>query len=314
MLKVYRSFKEVPYYKNSIITLGTFDGVHLGHQKILNKLLTVAKNEHLRPLIISFYPHPQIVLNRKANPVKLLTSIEERVNVFDKFGLENLLIAPFTKEFAQTPPEVFIKDFLVDQIGFKKILIGYDHMFGKDRSGSIEQINKLSKENNYEVEQMDALSASEDVISSTRIRNLIATNKIEEANKLLGWKYYLQGQVKVGDRRGRTIGYPTANVYSKEEHKLLPGRGVYLVRLEVSDKWHWGVANVGRRPTFKESDPDILEINIFDFNEDIYRKDVKVEFYSFIRTEKKFESKEELIEQIKKDSEKAKNLIESFAV
>lgn len=313
MLKVYRSFEEVPFNKNTVLTVGTFDGVHKGHQKILKRLLDISKKDNLRALMMTFFPHPQMVLKKTGkSPIQLLTTIHERAKVFEKFGLEHLLVAPFTLEFSKTSPEKFIRDYLCNEIGVKKVLIGYDHLFGKDRSGGVDLLKDLATELDYEVEKIDVLEEDQSAVSSTRIRQAIQEGCITEANSMLGWNYIVHGIVKKGDQRGRTIGYPTANIYSTEEGKLLPGRGVYAVRVITNDDVKFGMANVGKRPTFKENDPDILEVNIFDFNKNIYNEEVSVEFLNFIRHEKKFNGVEELLVQLRSDKKSVEKIINNL--
>jgi len=313
-MNIYKSFDEIPYVKNTILTVGTFDGVHLGHRIIIEKLLSYSKNQNLRNLILTFDPHPQIVLKKKNKPeLKLLSTIEERLELFERFGIENVLIIPFSKEFSKTSPEEFIVKYLNEKVGFSKILIGYDHLFGKNREGSIELLNKYCDELNFDIEKLSALrseNSNEDIIiSSTKIRNALSEKNLSLANEYLGYNYFLKGKVTHGDKRGRTIGYPTANVSTQDPNKFIPAKGVYLVSTIIGDKKYFGMANLGNRPTFVDSKQTILEVNIFDFKEDIYDKIINVEFIEYIREERKFENREEIIRQLVLDEEKCRHML-----
>ena len=312
-MKVFHSINDIDFNPNTILTVGTFDGVHRGHQLILNKLQSEAKKSDLRDLVITIHPHPQVVLQREdREPIRLLTSIEERIELFQKFGLSNLLILPFTLEFAQTPPDVFIKDLLFSKVGFSKMLIGYDHMFGKNRSGNFDLLNQLSSSLGFSIEKMDAFTEKDLVISSTKIRHALTDNNIIKANTMLGYNYFVKGVVVRGDMRGRTIGYPTANVAFKDQTKLLPGNGVYIVKVEIPAGNFYGMCNIGTRPTFKDNSITSFEVFIFDFDADIYDQDIKVEFLDFVRKEIKFDSVPKLIEAIKQDEIFCKEKINSF--
>lgn len=309
-MKIYKSFDEIPYNKESIITVGTFDGVHKGHKVIIDELLLKAEKLNLRDLLITIHPHPQQVLNKSLRePISLLTTIDERLSLFEKYGVRNVFVLPFTYEFSLTSPEDFIVKYLMNKIGFSNLLIGYDHLFGKDRVGNIDLLNRLRTEHLFEIDRMDAFRESELVISSTKIRGFIKNGDIQTASGLLGYNYFYRGTVEVGDKRGRTLGYPTANVQSIEAGKLLPGNGVYLVKVHLDNEHFFGMANIGTRPTFKSEAKIMLEVNILDFNREIYGKNINVEFLSFIRDEKKFSSLDELVHQIQKDEIKCRNLI-----
>lgn len=312
MMNIYRSVDEIPHDPTTILTVGTFDGVHLGHRKILRRLVSIGKKEKMRSLLITMHPHPQIVLARKDRPpLKLLTTIDERMQLMEDFGIPNALILPFSKEFATTQPRDFIKDLLLNKIGMKKILIGYDHVFGKNREGDIDLLLRMAPMSGFGVERIQALSEDHKIVSSTIIRNLIKEGKVEEASHYLGYEYFATGKVVEGDKRGKTIGFPTANVELPNENKLLPGRGVYFVEVIIDNKKHFGMANIGYRPTFKNEDDLTLEANIFDFDENIYGSDIKVVFKKFIREESKFSDKDQLIAQLTDDRRKCMELRDS---
>lgn len=313
MINIYKSFDDIPHDPTTILTVGTFDGVHLGHRKILRRLISIGKKDKMRSLLITIHPHPQIVLNKPdREPIKLLTSIEERMDLLEDFGVNNVLILEFNEEFSKTPPERFVKDLLIGRIGMKKMLIGYDHMFGKNREGDIDLLLRMAPMNGFGVERIQAYSEREEVISSTKIRNLIKDCNIQLANEYLGYEYFLKGKVVVGDKRGAKIGYPTANVESLDPNKLLPGRGVYFVEVEIEESKFYGMANVGYRPTFKSENEKLLEVHIFDFDEDIYNKDIRITFKNYLRPEKKFPSADELLLQLKEDKIKSYDLISYY--
>lgn len=309
-MKIYRSFDEIDFEKNTVLTVGTFDGVHRGHQKLLNYLKSVAAESNLRPLLMTIDPHPQIVLKKEnMPPVKLLSTIEERIALFRKFGLQNLLIIPFSYEFSRTSPEEFIKDYLYKKVGLQKILVGHDHLFGKDRKGDNNLLNELGKQLDFEVEKVAPYYENELIISSTKIRNYIDSNDIEEANKMLGYDYSVSGKVVRGQGRARSLGYPTANIKQFSEHKLMPANGVYLVSSFINDNLYYGMANIGTRPTLTNDVIPTLEVNYFNLDMDLYESSIEVSFLNFIRLEKKFEGVSKLLKQIKKDKEVCLELI-----
>ncbi|ROL62101.1 bifunctional riboflavin kinase/FAD synthetase [Bacteroidetes/Chlorobi group bacterium ChocPot_Mid] len=311
-MKVYRNFEEIDYKKETVLTVGTFDGVHKGHQLIIDRLNRIANENGWRSVLLTFDPHPQIVLQREnMKPIKLLTTIDERLSLFEKFGLTDVLIIPFSKEFSRTPPKEFVKEYLVEKIGLRKILIGFDHLFGKDRAGNESLLKDMGAEFNFDIEKIDALLKEGEKVSSTKIRNYLELKAISEVNEMLGYNYTVSGIVTKGDGRGRTIGLPTANI-SYNEYKHLPGNGVYFVKSIINGEKYFGLANIGNRPTFTNSLKTYVEVHYLDFNSDIYNQYLEVEFLYFIRDEIKFESKETFLEQIEKDKQKAKELIKLF--
>jgi len=312
-MNVYRDFNEIQRDENTVLTVGSFDGVHRGHQKIIKRLKKIGSNENLRALIITFDPHPQITLQSKAKPpISILTNINEKVKTFRNYGIEHCLVVTFSYEFSQTPAEKFIRELLYEKVGIKKILIGYDHMFGKNRSGDKSLLDELSEELKFDVERIDALETGEVVISSTKIRNALQNGEIQKANEMLGHEYMLQGTVVKGDQRGKTLGFPTANIVPPDRHKLIPGNGVYLVSSNIDGKNVFGMANIGLRPTFKNDITPTIEVNFLEFDGNLYDRDLYISFKSYIRPEKKFNSPEELIKQINSDKIKAYELIETF--
>ena len=309
-MNVYRSFEEVAYDSDTILTVGTFDGMHLGHQSIVEELLSQSKNYHLRNFLLTFHPHPQQIIKKKnRDEISLLTTIDERLVLIEKFGVENVLIIPFTMEFSQISHEVFVRDYLYKKIGMKKILVGYDHMFGKNREGNKETLMSLGTELGFEVINMNAMENKNFVISSTKIRLAIKDKNIALANEMLGYEYRAGGMVVSGDMRGRTIGFPTANVELSDKYKLLPGDGVYCTRVRLGTESFFGMTNIGTRPTFGENNQRTFETYIFDFDRDIYGETIFIEFIDFIRDELKFDSVEKLISAIRQDEVKCKEII-----
>lgn len=312
-MKVYHSFDEIEYIPNTAITVGTYDGVHLGHRLILKRLLDTAAKEGLRAVAATLDPHPQIVLKKNnLQPVKLLTSIEERLDLFEKLGIQHTLVIPFSYEFSQTTPEEFIRNLIFEKIGLRKIFIGYDHLFGKNREGNSSLLNSLSAELGFDVIKVEPYIEREMVISSTKIRNSILENDMSSANRMLGYSYFVKGTVETGDKRGATIGYPTANVKPLSPYKLMPGNGVYLVSAEVDGEGFFGMANIGTRPTFTESDQVYTEVNLFNFDKDIYGKEITVSFLKFLRREQRFDGLKALLKQLAADKKMCLELIEKF--
>ncbi len=312
-MNIYRNFDDIPFDKNTVLTVGTFDGVHLGHQVIINKLKAISSEYNLRNVLITIDPHPQIVLHKPGSPkVELLTDIEERLLLFEKFGIQNTLIIPFTYEFSRTEPETFVRDYLLKRVGASNILIGYDHMFGKNREGDLALLKRLGNELEFSVEKIDALQSGEVIVSSTKIRKALSNNEIEYAAEMLGHNYMVIGHVIEGDKRGRTIGYPTANIKPVSPNKLIPGNGVYIVSADIGAKNYFGMANIGVRPTFKVDDKPLLEVYFFDYEGEIYGKKLNICFHRYLRKEHKFSSVEELIKQLNRDKVNSLELIEDF--
>ncbi|NUN09404.1 MAG: bifunctional riboflavin kinase/FAD synthetase [Ignavibacteriaceae bacterium] len=299
-MPVYRDFAEVGFNKNTVISLGTFDGVHLGHRQIVGELKKKAAERGCRSLIITFDPHPRTVLGN-GNNNQLLTTTEEKVNLFISGGCENVLVINFTKEFSQIPYDEFLNKYIGEQIGLDSIIVGHDHRFGRGREGDFEKIEELGRRTGFTAFYVPQYKIHDIAVSSSNIRDLIKAGGIVSANKLLGWEYSLQGEIVEGFRRGRTLGFPTANIGKIAPEKILPGNGVYAVNVHLSGEVLTGALNLGVRPTF-EGEPVVLpEVHIFDFNREVYGEKVKVSFVEKIRDEKKFASVEELKTQIGAD-------------
>jgi len=314
MIKVFNNIEEVEYNSDTIVTVGTFDGVHLGHKEILNTLIERSKKENKRSCIVTFHPHPQHVINNHTKKeLKLITSIEERIYLFDKLGIDSTLVIPFNREFSEYSAEYFIMDLLYKKLGFSDFLIGYDHSFGRNRKGNYNLLKELSLANNFSIERIEAKSTSEDeIISSTKIREALGLRDIQLANKMLGWNYFVTGIVKEGHKRGRKLGYPTANVIPNEVHKLIPSNGVYVVKSQIDGEEYFGMANIGTRPTFLENAQAQLEVNFFDLEKDLYGKELRIEFLAYVREEKKFEVIDLLLTQLNNDKEFSLKFLKNY--
>jgi riboflavin kinase/FMN adenylyltransferase len=291
----------------TILTLGTFDGVHKGHQKILKKLISEAKKSNLKSVVLTFFPHPRIVLN-PGSTLKLINTIGERSELIQNSGVDILIIHPFDKTFSELSPENFVKKILVDKLKIKKILIGYDHKFGKNRTAGIEDLKKFGLKYNFDVIEISAEEQNNVTISSTKIRKSIENGNFNKVKSFLGYHFNIEGLVIKGNAIGRTIGFPTANLDVSEDYKLIPRRGVYLIFSEIENKKVYGMMNIGIKPTLK-NEKESIEVNLFNWNKDLYKKLIKVHILDFIREEKKFTSLIKLEEQIKLDKKTCLKLI-----
>ncbi len=294
--------------KNSVVTIGTFDGVHIGHKAIIEKLKTKAKELNCESVIITFSPHPRTVVN-KGDGVFLLTTLEEKKELIKNLNVDKLYIINFTKEFSKKTYQEFLTETIIKKNKAKHIIIGYDHKFGKDRAGDKTNLMELAKENHIDITIVNPQKVNGLVVSSTKIRNALLNGDLELAKILLGRNYKIEGTVVEGSKRGRTLGFPTANIELSEPKKLLPQNGVYLVKVFVNNQNYFGVLNIGLRPTFNNRVEPIAEVYILEFNKNIYGKEISVEFVKRLREEIKFNSKDELIVQIKKDIKNVKEIL-----
>lgn len=299
-MNVFRDLKSLSKFKNAVITVGTFDGVHIGHQKILAKLNAKAKELDGESVLITFHPHPRFVINPDDKSLKLINTLDEKIKILTKYNIDNLVIVPFTKDFSNISADEYIIDFLVKYFSPKCIAIGYDHHFGKDRKGDINLLKKLQNQFQYKILKIEKEELEEITISSTKIRAALKDGNIESANNLMNHEYIIEGFVTKGKQLGRTIGFPTANILIEHDYKLVPKNGVYAVKIIIKDNEYLGMLNIGIKPTFEENNKTI-EVNIFDFEENIYGEKICIKFVSFLREETKFESIEELKNQLKKD-------------
>lgn len=300
-MRIFHSIKEFHSDKKTIVTLGTFDGVHLGHTAILKKLIQNTDNGKWESTVLTFFPHPRMVLQGKSE-LKLLNTIAEKIELLEKIGIDNLIIHPFDENFAQLSAEEFVKTILVDQLHVKKIIIGYDHRFGKNRTANIDDLILFGKQYEFEVEQISAQEINAISISSTKIRTALENGKIDIANEYLGYAYFLTGTVVKGKQLGRTIGFPTANITLSDNYKLIPENGVYIVCSKINEKQVFGMMNIGFNPTVQGTNKTI-EVHFFNFNDDIYNLNIRVAILHRIRSEKKFDSIGLLQQQLENDKE-----------
>jgi riboflavin kinase/FMN adenylyltransferase len=298
-MKRFNNINEFNCKKSTIITIGTFDGVHLGHQKILKKLNVEAENNGLESSVLTFFPHPRTVLNPDSS-LKLINTIEERISLFKKSKIDNLIVHPFTKEFSELDSEDYVKNILVDQLKAKIVLIGYDHKFGKNRTADINNLKEYGIKYNFEVIEIKAEEINDIAISSTKIRNSIEEGNIQLTNSYLGYEFSFFGKVVKGNSIGKTLGFPTANIKIGTDLKLIPKNGVYLISTIINQKIIFGMMNIGIKPTTNENTKSI-EVNLFDFNQDLYDTNITIYIKQFLREEIKFDSLNELKLQIEKD-------------
>ncbi|SHG90238.1 bifunctional riboflavin kinase/FAD synthetase [Winogradskyella jejuensis] len=282
-----------------ILTIGTFDGVHIGHQAILKKVKNLGKKKNLIPSVLTFFPHPRMVLKQNED-IKLLNTISERKFLLEKFGVKLICVKTFTKEFADLSARDYVKNILVEELNTKQIVIGYDHHFGKNRSANINDLIKFSEEFDFEIEEISAEDIEQVTVSSTKIRNALNDGDVSLANTYLGYNYFLTGKVVSGHSIGRTIDFPTANIYIEEDYKLIPKDGVYVVKSFVNSKEVYGMMNIGSNPTIKNK-PRSIEVHFFDFEDNLYGKEVVIEMLHRLRDEHKFKTVDALKTQLKKD-------------
>jgi len=308
-LEIIHSLSNYHHTEKTVVTIGTFDGVHIGHQKIIEQVVKTAKKLGKKSVLLTFFPHPRMVLQKDAS-IELINTIDERAHLLSKTGLDFLIIHPFSIAFSRLTALDFVRKILVNQLNTSKLIIGYDHHFGKNREGNLEQLTEYSHLYNFTVEEIPAQDINDVAVSSTKIRKALSEKNIKTANKYLGYNFMLSGTVINGKQLGGKIGFPTANLSIKEAYKLIPKTGVYLVKSMIGTKTIFGMMNIGFRPTI-EGKHQTIEIHFFDFKENLYTKDLTVEVLFFLRDEEKFDSVEKLILQLKEDEKIALNYIEN---
>ena len=304
-MRVFRDLNHLPAFQNSVITIGTFDGVHKGHQKLIERIIFLAKQNEGESIIITFHPHPRIVINAQDKTLRLLNTIEEKITLLEKYGVDNLVIVPFSRDFSEQMAEDYVQHFLVKNFQPKHIIIGYDHKFGKDRTGDYHLLEKMKEQFGYGMEEISKETLDDIGISSTKIRNSLQRGEVVLANELLGHNYTLTGTVVRGLQNGRKLGFPTANIQVTDEHKLVPKTGIYVVKVtdaSLPNEINKGMLSIGYNPTF-EGKEQTIEVNILDFDKDIYGNTLTIEFIQHLRDEKKFDSIDELVEAIKNDEQ-----------
>ena len=308
-MKIVQNTSNFSVKDETYVTIGTFDGVHFGHQKIIEKLVKEAKKANKKSVLLTFFPHPRMVLQKDAS-LKLINTIEERAVLLEKTGLDYLIIHPFSKEFSKMSALEFVKDILVSQLNISKLIIGYDHHFGKNREGNITQLTEYSHVYNFKVEEIPAQDIDTVSVSSTKVRHALAAGNLKTANNYLGYNFMLNGTVVNGKKLGGTIGYPTANIDIKETYKLIPKTGVYVVKSTIEGKTVFGMMNIGNRPTVNGIHQTI-EVHFFDFNQDLYHQNLTIELIYFLRDEQKFDGIDSLVHQLKKDEETARDYLKN---
>lgn len=296
--------------KDTIVTIGTFDGVHIGHQKILNSITDFAKKEDQESVVLTFFPHPRMVL-QKDSKIKLLNSIDERIEILETAGIDHVVVEEFSHEFSRLTAFEFVKNILVDKLNVCTIIIGYDHHFGKNRTANIDDLKEYGETFNFKVIEIPAQDINNVSVSSTKIRKALTKGDVITANKYLGYNFMLTGTVVKGNSLGKTINFPTANIKIKEDYKLIPKKGVYIINSYLDDKLFFGMMNIGKKPTVNGKKKTI-EVHFFNFDKDIYGEKIRVNILKRIRNEEKFDSIDALKNQLKKDKEKALSYIESI--
>lgn len=301
-MRVYNHIDEFSPVKNAVVTIGTFDGVHIGHREIISGIKKLADSIGGETVILTFFPHPRMILHPEDESLKLITTITEKAQLMEQLGVDHLIITPFSRDFSNQTAEEYIRDVLVNKIGTKKIVIGYDHRFGKDRQGGLQDLLKLGPVYGFDVVEIPEQDINEVGISSTRIRNALLKGEIELANSYLGYPFFITGTVIRGDQIGRQLGYPTANIVVEEKYKLIPADGIFAVTVNVAGEEYKGMAYIGSRPTINGLTRNI-EVNIFDFDQEIYNQPIRMEFHNYVRGDIKFASLDELKVQLAKDKQ-----------
>jgi riboflavin kinase/FMN adenylyltransferase len=309
-MKVYHSIDEFSRIPFAVVTIGTFDGVHAGHQKIISRLAELARTNHGESVVLTFFPHPRMVLQPDDSTLKMITTMDEKIELLRRFGVDHLIIQPFNKEFSRISATEFVRDILVNKIGTRILVIGYDHHFGRNREGSYKNLEELAPVYDFSLEEITEQDVNDVAVSSTKIRNALLLGDIQTANALLGHDFTLAGQVVHGEHVGESLGFPTANINIAENYKLIPADGIYAVKVSIDNRLHEGMLYIGKRPAFNGSTLSV-EVNIFDFKENIYEKKIIVFFKAFIRGDQHFENMGLLKQKMTEDKIKATKILSS---
>ena len=307
-MKVYSSVDDFLGLPNAVVTIGTFDGVHAGHQQIVRKLVSLAKETKGETVLLTFFPHPRMVLQPEDNDLKMLTTMKEKEELLRNFGIDHLIIQPFSKEFSRISATEFVRDVLLKKIGTKTLVIGYDHHFGRNREGSYKDLEEMSLVYKFRLEEIPEQMINHIAVSSTKIRNALLEGDIKSANSLLEYDFTMEGLVIKGDQRGTGLGFPTANIYILEPYKLIPADGIYAVKISLEDELLKGMLYIGNRPALNGKARSI-EVNIFDLNRDIYGKKLQIFFKDRIRGDMNFENMDQLKEKMKEDQRNATKIL-----
>jgi riboflavin kinase/FMN adenylyltransferase len=307
-MKIVQQFDRIPFDRNTVITVGTFDGVHLAHRKILERVVSEARARAARSVLVTFDPHPREVVGGDRADIRLLTTIQERMESCEQLGIDWFLVVKFDKDFSRLSFRDFTVKYLVEGIGVRAVVEGYDHHWGRGREGNIDALERLGKEFGFDVIAIEPLTFDGAVLNSTVIRNALSNGAVDRAAEWLGRPYALKGKVVPGARRGRLLGYPTANVQLDSAHKLIPMNGIYFVRAAVGGRAHYGIASIGVRPTFETNGTRIIEVYLLDFEDEIYGLDITVYFLNRLRDELKFDSADQLVQQMHRDKALSRRL------
>ncbi|UEG53046.1 bifunctional riboflavin kinase/FAD synthetase [Mucilaginibacter daejeonensis] len=309
-MKIYHHIDEFTPLSNAVVTIGTFDGVHQGHRQIIAQLKELAQQTGGETVILTFFPHPRMIIHPEDQDLKLITTIHERAQLLEALGVDHLIITPFSRDFSNQTAEAYIRDVLVNRIGTRRIIIGYDHRFGKDRQGGIADLQKAAPVYGFEVIEIPEQDINDVAVSSTRIREALMVSDIDKANTFLGYPFFITGKVIRGNQIGRQLGYPTANLLVEEGYKLIPADGIFAATVKIGDEEFKGMAYIGHRPTINGMTRNI-EVNIFDFDRDIYNQTLQMNFIHFVRHDVKFTSLEGLKEQLAQDRVEVLKMLDS---
>jgi riboflavin kinase/FMN adenylyltransferase len=310
-LKIYHAIDEFVPGHGLVVTIGTFDGVHLGHAKLISRIREVALTSGGQTLILTFFPHPRMVLYPDEHGIELLNTMREKEALLREAGIDHLVIHPFDHAFSQMDSADFIREIIHKKLNTKTLVIGYDHHFGRARKGSIDDLNRLGPELGFQVDRIEEEDVHDMAVSSTRIRNALKMGQVEQASQLLGRAYSLTGKVVAGDKLGRTIGFPTANIHIPESYKLIPGQGVYVVKYELEGQSGFGMLNIGTRPTVQANGKLVIEAHLLDFDREIYGAELTLHLLTWIRPGGKFRNLEALKGQLVKDRDFTRAYLQS---
>jgi len=310
-LKVHHSIESFKNTGSTVVTIGTFDGVHIGHQEILKQLCEEAEASHLESVVLTFFPHPRMILQKETD-IKLINTIDERVQILSKSNIDHLIIHPFSKEFSKLSAYEYVNEILVKKLHIKKIIIGYDHRFGKNRNADINDLVEYGKEFDFEVIEITAQQLEEVSVSSTKIRNALNDGNIEQANSYLGYPFMLNGTVIYGKGIGKTLNFPTANLHVDEDYKLIPNNGIYIVKALINHQMVYGITSIGTNPTVGGTERSI-ETFFLNFSDNLYDKKIELQFLNKIRDEQKFDSVKDLQKAIEEDEQFARNYLKNNA-
>ena len=308
-MKIYNNFSDFVKVPNAIVTIGTFDGVHLGHQAILKDMVKTAKEIGGETVVITFYPHPRQVLNINAANLRFITTQEEKLQLLEKSGVDNVVVVNFTKEFSRVSSEDFIRDYIIEHINPVKLVIGYDHHFGNNRMGDFSLLSEMQNKYNFKVQRIEAHDVENIAVSSTKIRHSLQQGDVSRANALLGYQFSYIGKVVSGNKIGREIGYRTANIEVEREYRLIETSGVYATYVDYEGKEYKSMTYIGKKPTINNDEIENIEVHLFDFDGDLYDKEIKVRFVARVRGEQKFESLDALKKQLQIDEKNIREIL-----